>query len=441
MANKIGMINPTTHAISEFTVPNSPQFLGDITAGPDGSFWFTGSSTDNSGVTQGFIGELSTKARTAVSLTAVPGPSTFGQKVTFTTTVMPSSGSGTPTGNVTFSVDGAAQTPPMPLMFVGGMDIATFSDSSLGAGAHSISATYNGDSDFSSSSAATPVPVTVEQAPPTVVVTDPGGSYTGSPVAATATVTGVGGAPGSSLEAVSLTLTYYAGTSATGTPLAGAPITVGTYTVLAAFPGSADYTSAAKSKTFAISRATPTVSWTKPADITTGTALGAAQLDATASVPGTFAYTPTGGTVLVVGQGQVLSVTFTPTDTTNYTTASGSTSINVVTPTPPQPTGIAGLGRSKKGLTSISLAFNEALESGSASNVDLYSVLGAVKKKGKTVYNKKLHIKSVSYNAKADSVTIKLAKPYKGAVQVTVQGGLVAANGAKSSSAFSAVAK
>ncbi len=40
-ANKIGMINPTTHAISEFTVPTANAGLYGITPGPDGNLWFT----------------------------------------------------------------------------------------------------------------------------------------------------------------------------------------------------------------------------------------------------------------------------------------------------------------------------------------------------------------------------------------------------------------
>ena len=64
---------------------------------------------------------------------------------------------------------------------------------------------------------------------------------------------------------------------------------------------------------------TPTITWSNPADIVYGTALDATQLDATASVPGTFAYSPAAGTVLKAGDTQTLSVTFTPTDTTDYT--------------------------------------------------------------------------------------------------------------------------
>ena len=68
----------------------------------------------------------------------------------------------------------------------------------------------------------------------------------------------------------------------------------------------------------------PTITWPTPAGITYGTALSATQLNATASVPGTFSYSPAAGTVLQAGQAQALSVTFTPTDAVSYTTAAGS---------------------------------------------------------------------------------------------------------------------
>ena len=50
------------------------------------------------------------------------------------------------------------------------------------------------------------------------------------------------GTPGSTLEGVGLTFTYYVGSTATGTPLR-APDSNGTYTVVAAFAGSSDYSS------------------------------------------------------------------------------------------------------------------------------------------------------------------------------------------------------
>jgi phosphopantothenate synthetase len=75
---------------------------------------------------------------------------------------------------------------------------------------------------------------------------------------------------------------------------------------------------------------TPVVTWPTPADITYPAPLGAAELDATADVPGTFEYTPAAGTVLDAGAGQTLAVTFTPADTVQYTTASATVAINVL---------------------------------------------------------------------------------------------------------------
>jgi hypothetical protein len=90
-----------------------------------------------------------------------------------------------------------------------------------------------------------------------------------------------------------------------------------------------DYATVTQSASINVDKAAPTITWANPADITYGTTLGAAQLDATADVPGTFAYTPAAGTVLSAGSGQTLSVTFTPSDATDYATATQSASINV----------------------------------------------------------------------------------------------------------------
>lgn len=78
-------------------------------------------------------------------------------------------------------------------------------------------------------------------------------------------------------------------------------------------------------------KAIPTLTWANPAAISYGTPLSATQLNATVSnaIPGTFTYNPPLGTVLNAGNNQVLSVVFTPNDTTTYSTASTSVIINV----------------------------------------------------------------------------------------------------------------
>ena len=96
----------------------------------------------------------------------------------------------------------------------------------------------------------------------------------------------------------------------------------------------ANYTTATKSVTINVLKATPAITWSNPADITYGTALSATQLNASTAIPGTFVYSPAAATVLLVGNGQTLSVTFTPNDSANYTTATKSVLVNVLNATP-----------------------------------------------------------------------------------------------------------
>jgi hypothetical protein len=133
------------------------------------------------------------------------------------------------------------------------------------------------------------------------------------------------------------TVTFYDGATALGTgTLSGGSVTLsttalpaGSDSITAAYGGDTN-NNASSSGTLTqtvnssgSSPTKPTITWPTPASIKSGTALSATQLDATASVPGTFVYSPPAGTVLAVGS-QTLTVTFTPTNTTDYTTATAS---------------------------------------------------------------------------------------------------------------------
>jgi len=106
-----------------------------------------------------------------------------------------------------------------------------------------------------------------------------------------------------------------------------APVNAGSYSVVATV-ADATYTGSV-SGTLNVAKASPSLTWSAPADITYGTALSSTQLNATASVPGTFTYTPAAGTVLHAGNAQTLQATFTPTDTVNYATATKSVTLSV----------------------------------------------------------------------------------------------------------------
>jgi uncharacterized repeat protein (TIGR03803 family) len=76
----------------------------------------------------------------------------------------------------------------------------------------------------------------------------------------------------------------------------------------------------------------PVVTWNTPAPITYGSAIGSSQLDATANVPGNFAYDPLPGTVFSNIGTYPLSVIFTPADTMHYSCLTDTVSLVVTLP-------------------------------------------------------------------------------------------------------------
>ncbi len=136
------------------------------------------------------------------------------------------------------------------------------------------------------------------------------------------------------------------GTTITPTILADGPFsaTIDTHALNAAatpylisysYAGDANFQPANDASTsLTVNKAAPAITWANPADIAYGTALSVTQLDATASVPGSGSYSPCAGAILDVGSNQPLTFNFTPTDTTNETTASSIVHINMVKATP-----------------------------------------------------------------------------------------------------------
>ena len=124
-------------------------------------------------------------------------------------------------------------------------------------------------------------------------------------------------------------------------PASGALLPVGTNPLSVKFTPSntSAYTSVTGTNSILVTQATPILTWPTPAAIPAGTALGSTQLDATAtfqgaSLPGNFAYTvlpantPAQGAVLAAGT-WTLQVVFTPSNTTDFTTATATVQIVV----------------------------------------------------------------------------------------------------------------
>jgi Flp pilus assembly CpaE family ATPase len=88
------------------------------------------------------------------------------------------------------------------------------------------------------------------------------------------------------------------------------------------------YSTSRAAASLTVAKATPAITWPVPDPIVCGVALSATQLNATATVPGSFAYRPAAGEVLTPGTHE-LSVTFTPADTLNYKSVSAIVSLTV----------------------------------------------------------------------------------------------------------------
>jgi len=126
----------------------------------------------------------------------------------------------------------------------------------------------------------------------------------------------------SASDSVTLTVSIPAYTSGSSTR--------GTITAIASSPSFSNDVTATDTVIF---QQTPAITWATPAPITYGTPLSTKQLDATSPLPGSFSYSPTAGTVLGTGQ-HTLTATFTPNDTLNYTTSTGTVILTVNPATP-----------------------------------------------------------------------------------------------------------
>jgi hypothetical protein len=135
---------------------------------------------------------------------------------------------------------------------------------------------------------------------------------------------------GTALSAKQLDATSTAAGTFTYSPAAGTVLKAGVQTLSVTFTptNTTEYKTAIASVSLTVNQAAGAVRWASPTAVSYGTALGASQLNATSSIPGTFAYSPAAGTVLSAGT-HTLSVTFTPTDTTDYKSTTSTTALTV----------------------------------------------------------------------------------------------------------------
>src|SRR3954468_18423471 len=200
----------------------------------------------------------------------------------------------------------------------------------LGAGAHTILATFTPADAVNYTTATVTATITVTAATPTLTWTPATPIVYGTPLAGSLTAT--------TTPLVAGTVTYAEGATAlTAATVLGA----GAHTLTATFtPADAvNYTTAAVTATITVTPATPTLTWTPTTPIVYATSL-AGSLTATTSplVAGTVTYAEgatavTAATVLGAGA-HTLTATFTPADAVNYTTATVTAAITVTAATP-----------------------------------------------------------------------------------------------------------
>src|SRR5947208_1327698 len=136
---------------------------------------------------------------------------------------------------------------------------------------------------------------------------------------------------GTALSATQLNATASAPGTLAYTPALGTVLDAGSHELMVTFTptNAANYAPATATVTLTVLKASSTITWPAPADISYGTALSATQLNATASAAGTLAYTPALGTVLDAGSHELM-VTFTPTNAANYAPATATVTLTVL---------------------------------------------------------------------------------------------------------------
>jgi Bacterial Ig-like domain (group 3)/Autotransporter beta-domain len=223
--NGSGQATVTTTSLSVGPHSIAANYGGDVTF-----------DTSSDSLTQ-TVNQIST----TTSLASSQNPSTFGQSVTFTATVAPvAPGTGTPTGNVTFTDTTTSTT--LGTGTLNGSGQATLTTSALGVGSHSITAQYNGATNYATGTSSPLTQVVNPGATAVALGSSQNPSTFGQSVTFTATVTDSGTPTG--------TVTFKDGAATLGTgtlngsgqaTLTTSSLSVGSHTITAEYGGDSNH--------------------------------------------------------------------------------------------------------------------------------------------------------------------------------------------------------
>jgi len=231
------MKNPHFDAVALLVVAVLPSILFTLQSKVDGTL---------------VVSETVNQASTTTALAVNNNPSVYGQSVTFTAIVSAAgSGSGTPTGSVTF-MDG---TNPLGSATLKGSGLASFSTKTLAVGSQAITAVYRGDTNFITSTSP-PLNQTVNQdGTSTALVSSASSSVYGQSVTLTATVSAA--TPGSGTPTGSVTFMDGSTKLDTATLTAGmasfktSTLAVGSHSITAVYGGDGNFTASPPSTALA----------------------------------------------------------------------------------------------------------------------------------------------------------------------------------------------
>jgi hypothetical protein len=319
----LGQVN-LTNGVATWTTTTLAASTRSITAVYNGG-------TDFSASTSPVFSQVVNPATTTVSLSSSQNPSTFGQSVAFTATVL-SEFTGIPVNAVTFK-NGSATLGKVTLV----SGAATLTTTTLSTGTKSITAVYDGSTDFAGSTSPVLSQI-VQQAASTVTLSSSQNpSAVGQSVAFTATV-----APqfaGNPLGSV----TFKNGNSTLGqvtlaggaATLTAASLTAGSHTITSKYSGSADFSASSATLKQTVS-ATASSSYTL-----TASALSPASVASGNSSTSTITVTPisgyTGSVQLscgaITGGAPAPGCSFSPSTVTINGTTGGASTLTVSTST------------------------------------------------------------------------------------------------------------